>query len=408
MAWRFNSLTPGLLGERGRSLCLTSQFWSLWWNEIPSTNFPQRVHRKNFFNEWLRFERPKAKLLFLQRLNSLKRRLRTLSSEKTGSFERVEPFLLALQRLGQFETVWKCRLTFKMAAEDAARFEILQIQARMHDQLSKGERPSLERIFAKSHAILENSEISAASKISLATRAVVAAYRYGTRDDQPRADLIGSRIVELAKVYVPGSFEETVRLSVCYRGLSMMRSLSAEARKEMIDRVIELNASLQPQSQIEQIVAKENCLTALQTETKYALSLGDLSRAENCLKKIISIDPHDSVGQSEYALFLYRHERFREAVAHFERATKLGPPALGMNFYFLSKALLKCGEKRRSAAALRQAEIHDPRAISPKLERFARLAKATTRRALASEILKNRVLRKQLKDDEFSLLRSAC
>lgn len=123
---------------------------------------------------------------------------------------------------------------------------------------------------------------------------------------------------------------------------------------------------LEPINEYENLIAKENLYTLLQTLSKWNFFLGNDIVAEKSLIEMCELDPLDSRAFSEYGLYLYKKKRFVKAEQYFSKAIELGPPSIGMNLYFLIKTKEALGVSKFDLISLLLQVIEiDPCTISP-------------------------------------------
>jgi tetratricopeptide (TPR) repeat protein len=85
----------------------------------------------------------------------------------------------------------------------------------------------------------------------------------------------------------------------------------------------------------------------------------DWAAAERGFEKALELNPSDARGHLQYSMGLVTRGRFREAIAHVERARLLDPLSFAATNY-LAIALYCGGRYRESVAAARQALAADP------------------------------------------------
>jgi tetratricopeptide (TPR) repeat protein len=138
-----------------------------------------------------------------------------------------------------------------------------------------------------------------------------------------------------------------------------------------MQRSLEISRTLATANEVEEILKQENLYTTLQSVARGLENekLGDWKGAVNQLREeMIRIDPWDSTGHSELALFWARQSDWLRALPHFQAAVTLGPPGIALNEYFLGFALKKMGEIKPAKNHFENAARLDQRAISPRME----------------------------------------
>ena len=161
-------------------------------------------------------------------------------------------------------------------------------------------------------------------------------------------------------------------------------------------------------SSLEQILAKENLYTLLQTISKWNASSGKIKQAEYNFQEMINLDLHDSTAYSGYAFLLFDEKRYLEASIYFKLAYYQGPPAVGMNLYYYAQCLELSGHNKREIVnILYEVTEIDTDALSPWLDIFQyakNINDMNQTKKIAVKILSNTTLYEQLTTNEYLTL----
>lgn len=93
---------------------------------------------------------------------------------------------------------------------------------------------------------------------------------------------------------------------------------------------------------------------------------GDLKKAEKSYKRAISLRDDYSTARNNYGVFLFKHNRHKDACKHFERASEdMSYERRDAAFENFGRCLLKVGDKQRAEKAFQRAiRINDTLAVS--------------------------------------------
>ncbi|MBV9576071.1 MAG: hypothetical protein JO149_05565 [Gammaproteobacteria bacterium] len=165
--------------------------------------------------------------------------------------------------------------------------------------------------------------------------------------------------------------------------------------------------SLNCNTELEKIVAKENLYTFILTMTKWNLISNNLSKAEEYLKELIQLDPMDSTGYSELGIFYLKKSDYRNSAIYFKKALDLGPPGTGMNAYYYATNQEYLGNEKKLIHYLYKSTELDKLAISPWLDLINYYVKKNNHnkaKMLAKNIYNTAELMEQVDEEENQFL----
>lgn len=120
---------------------------------------------------------------------------------------------------------------------------------------------------------------------------------------------------------------------------------------------------------------------------------------------MIQIDPYDSTGYTEFGLALVDNSQYTEGIKYFEKAVQFGPPAVGMNAFFLAQCQMEIKDYKKAISSFSLCIKLDPQAISPLLELY-RYYKSNRQKQqcmkIKTKILNNFTLVEQLTNEELN------
>jgi tetratricopeptide (TPR) repeat protein len=114
----------------------------------------------------------------------------------------------------------------------------------------------------------------------------------------------------------------------------------------------------------EQLVARENLMTTLESRGKEALAFGHLDLAEDRTRRMLELDQLDPKNFLELGDLLVRRGKIEEALDAYRWAARLGPPATATAWYMAGQCLERLGEEAEAADCYLQTLACDPLGIS--------------------------------------------
>jgi tetratricopeptide (TPR) repeat protein len=125
----------------------------------------------------------------------------------------------------------------------------------------------------------------------------------------------------------------------------------------------------------EQLLARENLMTALESRGKEALAFGDLELCERRTREMLELDRLDAKNFLELGDILARRKKLEEALDAYRWAGRLGPPATATAWYMAGQCLEALGRRAEAADCYLQTLACDPLGISA-AERLSEVAAA--------------------------------
>jgi len=380
--------------------------------------FPQRVPRKGLFDEIndlessISFKRLVTSRIapFIFRLEKLSETSKSVKLSEENTWEKINLCKLLL-RYGEYDVVLGLSQSPAPSASLAIEQAVVRNQAKFYKSLSKGEKVnSKDFLVTAKKAMKFGNDLSPPFLINAIGRYVVAKFRYDPTASLTSVDRECANLLEqsLARSDESDLFS-ALRKAVGYRGLSMLPHYSFRQAKRFLDEMITLNVSMVASDKMNSTIIKENLYTSEQTLSKFHANANNHLLAEQHLRNMIQIDPLDSTGYSELALFMMNAGRIRESRRVFHTAEKLGPPGVGMNCFFVGIAELESNRKQRALECFRRVTRLDPYSISPWLEivkLYTEKKNKTALRRTIGRILGTPALRKQLTHAETNELQS--
>ena len=418
MNYRYKNLSCGYTGNAHHDATLNSQFFHLFFETIKkSANaiheiivFPQRVPRKDFFDEIYELETQKYKYHLdsiiqqithnhIQSLNAL------IKSNNKKCARQYLNWSNILLRYGQFENIIM-HFPEHYSGHYSLEIALIKETAEIEINLSQAKPISINNLLKLAVKYLSDPNSEDREKIKLLNQIIVYYYRHDKNTNlQTGVFNLSMTLLDYVKKFENSNFINTYYCSIGYRGLAMVAELEPALRTELLEKSLQLARDLQPNTDIEKVVSSDNLFTCLQSIAKWNLANGNSSQAKSNLKELLSIDPHDSTGFSELGFYYADKNAYELAVNHFESAMKLGAPGTGMNTYYYAKCLEKLGNQKDAIYFLRQAAKIDDQALSPWLDLLTLYSiNNMTNKAkhVARYILNNPTMMEQLEEDEIN------
>lgn len=161
-------------------------------------------------------------------------------------------------------------------------------------------------------------------------------------------------------------FEKVMLESRYYRGagfVPFMRGDRAGVVADM-DRAEELARALRPASEWEEYLTVENLHACLESRSKEAFGLGDVTLGHRRTLEFLALDPCDPKSHIELAESLVRQSRYREAADSYLQAARLGPVSTALASAMAGECFARAGEAALAEDCYLQALRVDPYAIS--------------------------------------------
>ena len=398
---------------------LNSKYYGRFHRSIPNLegplNFPQRVPRADFFEELVEIGGgSRISTRFRKLVDPHRKRCAALLRRKAPLQDREAWELInrakLLLRYASFDHICNWRLPSTQNPNLKIELKLVREQARIYRDLSKGKSPPLGGLAAISKIALRNRSVSDSTLVYCAGRYLVAKFRYKFRAKAEPFDRHLARALErsLAAMDAPDSFS-IIRRAVGYRALAMVPSYSIAQRGVFLSSMSRINCSLEATraGNLDYLCILENSYTSSQTLAKWEQQRGRNLMVVMRLNQMIKIDPKDSVGHSELGLHHYNSDEPIKAAKYFRRAAQLGPPAVGMNWYYFGLCELAAGRNQSAIKAFGKAISTDPHGISAWLELFDLAGQQNQnkkQKGIARHLLAKPGLRGQLDENEiFSL-----
>jgi hypothetical protein len=381
--------------------------------------FPQRIPKTTFFEELFAIQLPDNKKQILELINHVSQQIteildntdHKLHNDRYVQCRELINYLNVLLRHGQsydFEILSQ-KLYPYITADERCEFELLRITANINNDLSCNAPVDITELQQLTNIVLNASEYTDRMKILIGNRLVVSAYRY-SQDWQPRlyAQQIYPYLLSLIDKQ-PKSFLNDLYASVMYRGLAMITELEESQQEDFLLKAETIARNIKPTNPLENIVAKENLYTLLQTLAKWSEQQGNMLKTKDHLQEMLALDLYDSTGYSQYGFFLFDQQKFQEASIYFKLAYFLGSPAVAMNLYYYAQSLscLPNIDQQEIIKILYEVTTIDPDAISPLLDLFEYEKTANNQnnmQAIANKILSNNNLSEQLTTEEYEAI----
>lgn len=415
MNFCYPHLTAGYLGIRIEEATLISSFYAEIFSNFhcidDSLIFPQRIPRKEFFTEIRSLEESNIVKLFILFQEALKKNTfdaLQMMLTNTPSTRIFLNYINLLLRYGLSEVVCKIdskSLFASMHTSDFVEFELLKEISHFQSSHSG----NIYNLINLADKALFQSDLTNRVKIIILNYLIVAAYRFNIK--LPYKECLkkcSEALLKLIELDYTGDFGSIIRKSVAYRGLAMVKEYGESLQNDFLKKAEQIARDIKPNGVLEDILAKENLYTCVQTLSKWNTSLGQLVQAKSNLTEMIKIDPFDSTGYSEMGFFLSSHEKYEEAASQFKLASELGSPGVGMNTYYYAKCLQMLGKTDDAIVVLYESTKIDPEAVSAWIDLFDYYTDTnniTKQKEIALILLTNPIYRNQLEKDEIDTMK---
>ncbi|VEG92529.1 tetratricopeptide repeat protein [Legionella spiritensis] len=422
MNYRYTYLSPGYLGKYCESGTINSQYYGVFFDLLANNPnlinqiivLPQRIPRRDFFRELYELEtdryRSDFNLIVKKLLDNHQRAFHDLT--KNDTWENSRRYLnwsYVLMRYGYFKDILN-NFPAKNISSCALEMCLLKELTKTQILLSDGNNVVVDDYLYLVEKFLTRKETTIREKILLLNQTIVNFYRH--QQDKSISKTIHHLSDALLKLLAPldaNNFMNILYSSVAYRGLAMDFEYGTAVRFSFLNKAEQLARTIHCKTTVEQIIAKDNLFTCIQSLSKWYLQQQDSSKAEEYLTELISIDPFDATGFSELGFFYFNLNRIEAAADCFEKAMQLGPPGSGMNAYYYAKCLEQLGDEYHSIKYLYEATKLDTCGVSAWLDLlFCFIKKKQIDKAsdIAHHLYESLTLFEQLEDEEKATVRS--
>lgn len=412
--FKYPNITMGYLGHKHGQLTLNSSFYAELFGDNRDIEkqiiIPQRVPKKEFFDELLLLEENTA-------AESLKIHRRMLVQSMHHAFDSLQKnnfmqryffnWLNILLRYGLFSEI--CALDTKriksiMNPSDFIEFELIKVSA----SFRIAESDASSNIINLGNAVLSSTNLSKRVQVLVLNYVIVAAYRFEVNFPYDNClKKCYEKLIDLLQNETENDFGTLIRTSVAYRGLAMIDELDSNLRDQFLNQAEHIARNINVSNSFEELIAKENLYTCLQSKFKWNQQLNNFEAAKSNLEEMIKLDPYDSTGYAELGFFLLYQNCIEESYINFARAVELGPPAVGMHTYYCAKSLQLLGKKEDAVSALYKVTEIDKEAVSPWLdliEHNIEINAIDKAKEIITHVLRNPTYRNQLEASEISQL----
>lgn len=416
LTFRYPNLSAGYLGIESDKATLNSAFYAKIYNEVNpidhSIIFPQRVLKKDFFDEISMLEGDIFSDQFkVFRFDLSKRLQKILLNLHDNSIELINSLNLLL-RYGLFEDICAINSEEIKGYLDPSDFiEVNLIKEIARFRLSSNDDPNMQvnALAQLGDIVLSENNLTKRIKVLVLNFLVVIAYRYGAKFNyEKHLSKFYQKLIDLITENHEEEFGSKIRESVAYRGLAMVKEIGQEMQSEFLQKAESIARNIRAKSgTLEDIIAKENLYTCIQTLSKWNMYRKKPNLAEINLNEMISIDPFDSTAYGELGFFLLNNDRYDEAAEAFDKAARLGPPAVGMHTYYYAKCLQAMNRDNDAAKILYEVTKLDKNAVSPwfdLVEHNVNIKNPEEAKKIAERILNNQIYKEQLDDEEILML----
>lgn len=418
---KFPLTSLGYLGWFNSESTLISSFFSIFWpngTEFPNLkasriHFPQRIPRVGFFEELLYVELDSFKNEFLNRQSLIKEQVSKVFREEPISNKLEAVNLIALAaRYGVYsfldfeESIFKSQLNSDIDFELLRNFLIGKISYCVSHDL---EIP-LKQIQNLLIAAESSSAIDLLTKARVICLLIVSISRHAGSDCELDLDFLNSQAKWLYNfidaIRLNPNDPGLISLSVLWRGLAMWSQFSESEISDCLDRSLQCAHAFRATDLTSNLLRSENIITLYQTFSKWA-GRADAKIKLQYLQEMQDLDQFDSTSFSEIGLTHFKSKDFSKALSNFKSATELGPPGLGLNWYFKGECELELKNLSDAEASFITAATIDPLALSPHLS-LLKLYQLTSQNLKASKIKltieNDDPLRSQLTPEELNAL----
>lgn len=420
MKFNYPSLTPGYVGIKTKKLTLNSRFYAELFNINEAFNgvivFPQRVVKKEFFDEIITLEDNNVKAIIKKHRKTLCKgliySLKEMSKHNQYTQKIALNWMNLLLRYGLAEKI--CMISEHILMENMSMDHFFEAKFIREIALFQSSYFNTKNVtqgslvnFVKNVLITKN--LPERIKMLALNFFIVTIYRFGMKVDS--SNLLEESCIALellAKEASINDFGDKIRVSVAYRGLAMLAD-AGKSKQDWFLKEAELIArDINANNTLEELVFKENLYTCLQSLAKWNICHNRLDSAYSNFVEMIALDPFDSIAYAEMGFFLLQQNNFKEASPYFKKAISLGPPAVGMHAYYYAKCLQELGRKDAIQYLYKATEL-DKEAISPWLDiiDYYLSKKETVKlKITVKHILKSQRYRDQLEENEYESLKN--
>ncbi|MBE9208648.1 tetratricopeptide repeat protein [Nostoc sp. LEGE 06077] len=161
-------------------------------------------------------------------------------------------------------------------------------------------------------------------------------------------------------------FEFNLLMSMYYRSVSFVPFLRRDKQKvvEEMDLCESHARSLNPENELQQIVARENLSLCMESRSKESIWLKDLALAEERVRLIVQLEPLEPRYHLELAEVLTKQGKLEEAAKVYRSATRLGPPGTPVAWFMAGQCHEKIGELELASDCYLASLQIEPEAIS--------------------------------------------
>ncbi|HVV69213.1 MAG TPA: hypothetical protein VG895_00125 [Patescibacteria group bacterium] len=415
----FENLTCGYLGKKHENATLNSRFYAEMFSQNLSFReiilFPQRIPKSGFFQELVAHESPE----FMKEFNDISSMIKknAIASANKVSFEQSNSnlrelinWIYIMMRYGLSQEIITNKVYEIKIEPFNLEFETAKETAKIEVCLSSGATIDLTGLIQLSKQCLTQTNIPSREEIILLNRLVVYFYRHNQFSEYKNIILsFAQRLIDIIEHQSNDTFLNKIYASVVYRGLAMVIDMGKAFQQDCLDKSEQIARNIIGETVFEEISAKENLLTLLQTKSKWTMRNQDYKYTESCLLEMIDLDKHDSTGYSELGLFYSNNELYQDALPMFKKAIQLGPPAIGMNAYYYGKCLELSGNIEMAMTAFYEAAQLDEQSLSPWIDLFFIYINANQgylAKKIAQHIFNTAILKEQLSDEEVIKIKS--
>jgi Tfp pilus assembly protein PilF len=413
--YKYPWISKGYISIASEEATLNSSFYALLCNNDVSFDspilFPQRVLKKDFFDELSFLESANFRKEFNVIRTTLTQRLRNVVADFNvkDSIKLINLANFNL-RYGLFENLLLIdtnALKNKLVKSDY--LEVCLIKTIANFQLNMGDPNDSITLFQElGDLVLNDLDLTERIRLLTINYLIVTIYRHGLDlEDEKYIKNFYSKLTDILNNYNKNDFGSNLRKSVAFRGLAMVNELGHEIQYEFLNNALLQGQSLEPTSSFENILIKENLYTCLQSLSKWHINSNQFDKAEANLFEMSQLDIFDSTAYGELGFFFLSRNCFVKAAEAFKKAVKLGPPAVGMHNYYYAKCMQNLEKFDEAIEILHKTTKLDPTAISPWLDLIdlnISNGKPIDAKYIANNLLKNSIYTDQLELDEITTL----
>lgn len=165
-------------------------------------------------------------------------------------------------------------------------------------------------------------------------------------------------------------FTEVLLTSRYYRAIGLLPQRLGD-RAEVVRQMdlAERHAlAMQPKTEAERLLYRENLHPLMESRTKEALWLGDRELALERAQKVVELDPYDSKAWVELGEVRMQRTEWARAAEAYVIAGMLGPPASAVGRHMAGLCFRELGDDLLAAFFFKETLEFDPLGISPRIE----------------------------------------